>query len=408
MKKTVLASAVFLGVAGSASAQSITIQGTVDLGRGGTGTFGPITAPMTVTPPPGGGGGPPGGGGGPPAGGCANDGSAAASAGPPRFPHLLDGYMVRSSCYVAGVDYNVGLPAGTVLKDPLVNGALAPALVALGGRADIGSHAITFTGVNNAVIDGWDFSLEGGWQLSINQNNATIQNCNFKVGANKNRFILSDYGPNNLTVAYNNLDGGGVATAVSGQGLIATGAQGTTLLQYNYLHDAFYQLVNSSPSNVTGSVSNQVFKYNLLMNAGLGQGSGAHGDWVQNYSGSPLVYNNVDFEYNTFIQNSNIPGAATQGLSILSSNGQKASALSEKFSNNTFVTITNVNFPIIIDTTWLNGSAMVNDNYFDLTGVHISGGNWLFAGQYNPVDGPYHGTVTKSNNIDMMNGAVLQ
>ena len=124
------------------------------------------------------------------------DGSANAPAGtPPELPNLLSGYAVRPSWNVAGVDYAVGIHQRTVLKDPFASGVLASALVALGGSANSSSHVITFSGVNNAVISGWDFSLEGGWTVQILSNNATIANSNFKVGANlRPPIIVGDSG----------------------------------------------------------------------------------------------------------------------------------------------------------------------------------------------------------------------
>ena len=46
------------------------------------------------------------------------DGSANAPAGAPQLPSLLNGYAVRPPWEVAGVDYAVGVPTGTTLKDP--------------------------------------------------------------------------------------------------------------------------------------------------------------------------------------------------------------------------------------------------------------------------------------------------
>ena len=45
------------------------------------------------------------------------DGSNNASAGAPQLPNLLSGYAVRAPWNVAGVDYAVGVPTGTALKD---------------------------------------------------------------------------------------------------------------------------------------------------------------------------------------------------------------------------------------------------------------------------------------------------
>ena len=75
-----------------------------------------------------------------------------------QFPTLLNKYRSRPPWNVAGVDYAVGYAAGTVLKDPMT-GAL-PA----GVTRDSANHTFLITG-NNVVISGWDFSLEGGWQV---------------------------------------------------------------------------------------------------------------------------------------------------------------------------------------------------------------------------------------------------
>jgi hypothetical protein len=55
-----------------------------------------------------------------------NDGSANAPAGTAQLPNFFSGYSVRPPWKVAGVDYYVGIPQGTILKDPLAVGALPP------------------------------------------------------------------------------------------------------------------------------------------------------------------------------------------------------------------------------------------------------------------------------------------
>src|SRR6266478_6279108 len=48
---------------------------------------------------------------------CDGDGAGGASPSMPQHPNLLDGYAVRPTWEVAGVDYAVG-PTSTPLKDP--------------------------------------------------------------------------------------------------------------------------------------------------------------------------------------------------------------------------------------------------------------------------------------------------
>ena len=51
--------------------------------------------------------------------GISDDGCAGAPAGTPQLPRLLQAYRShRPKWDVAGVDYYVGMPTGTVLKDP--------------------------------------------------------------------------------------------------------------------------------------------------------------------------------------------------------------------------------------------------------------------------------------------------
>ena len=47
-----------------------------------------------------------------------NDGATNAPAGSPQVPNLINGYAARAMAG-AGVDYAVGIPSGTTLKNPL-------------------------------------------------------------------------------------------------------------------------------------------------------------------------------------------------------------------------------------------------------------------------------------------------
>ena len=85
-----------------------------------------------------------------------NDGSANASIGSPQLPHLLDSYVTRPSWEVAGVDYAVGIPSGTVLKDPST-------LNMSGVAVDTTNNLIRVTG-NNVTLDGYNFT---GWSVYI-------------------------------------------------------------------------------------------------------------------------------------------------------------------------------------------------------------------------------------------------
>jgi hypothetical protein len=72
----------------------------------------------------------------------------------------------------------------------------------------------------------------------------------------------------------------------------------------------------------------------------------------------------------------------------------------ESFNNNTFVTTSGayVNYAIIAGTSRLIGTATIENNYFDLSGIGTAnggGGNWDFVGNYDGGNGgPYNGAVT--------------
>ena len=71
----------------------------------------------------------------------AGDGSAGAPAGTPQFANILNGYAARPAWEVAGVDYAVGIKAGTVLKDPAT-------IHIAGVTVDQGAQQVVVTGAN--------------------------------------------------------------------------------------------------------------------------------------------------------------------------------------------------------------------------------------------------------------------
>ena len=94
--------------------------------------------------------------------------------GTPQLPNLLSGEDVRPQWELAGVDYAVGLPSGTTLKDPTIAANL-PA-----GVTYIAADHMIEVSANNVDLNGFDFSLHGGINVYIaGSQNTTITNCNF-------------------------------------------------------------------------------------------------------------------------------------------------------------------------------------------------------------------------------------
>ena len=133
-----------------------------------------------------------------------NDGSANAPAGAPQFPNLLAAYGAnRPAWEVAGVDYHVGVPQGLALKNP--------ATISMAGvSVNTTTHIVTVTG-NNVTLDGYDFSLNGGWQVTTQAANTKIANSNFVVGSNDLLPIVGTPTASNLDIVNCTIDGAGHA-----------------------------------------------------------------------------------------------------------------------------------------------------------------------------------------------------
>jgi len=323
------------------------------------------------------------------------DGSANAPAGTPQLPTLLNGYAVRPSWNVAGVDYYVGVPTGTVLKNP-------DTIRMAGVSVNTTSHTVTITG-NNITLSGYDFSLEGGWQVYVAGNNDTIEDCNFAVGSNEQAAIsigVNGQTASNTTIEYNTINGNGISSG--GVGLIECSGTGTTTMEYNSITNAYTEAIVLG--NTTSSAANYVVQYNLIENTGMGGARGAHGDWIQVFNAPRDVINNLEINYNTFVQTVAPGGIGTQGLSLQSAAITQGPVLRETIENNTIVVTgrNSVNYAIIVDTTNLDGSATVSNNYIVPTGIAY---RWLFGGKYNAADGPYSGTLTYFNNFNMVTGS---
>src|SRR5262249_33906606 len=152
-------------------------------------------------------------------------GDSNAPTGTPQFPNLLNGYAVRPPWHVAGVDYAVGVPSGTVLKD-------WETISQPGVSINTATHTVYITG-DNVTLNGIDFSLHGGAQLVIlGGNNTTISNCNFFYGSaltSTSSFLINAVSGSNVTIEYCTIDGNGaVQTTSSDQSsLISTGSNFT-------------------------------------------------------------------------------------------------------------------------------------------------------------------------------------
>lgn len=345
------------------------------------------------------------------------DGASGAPSGTAQFPTILNGYAVRPPWKVAGVEYAVGIPTGTTLKDPGTAGIPA------GLSVNTSTHVMSTT-ADNVVIDGWDFSLDGGWQLLINNNGVTVQNCHFVVGANGYQPINSNGADRvNFTMKYCIVDGASTLNSVGGGGLSGVAGSGTFVYQYNWFKNGWFEGIQHG-LDTDGTVTLFDCRFNIIEN--MGQGfipAGAHGDWIQLSSGSGTKsYSNVIIDFNLCLGTST--QANTQGFSILSAGGNVMTWDAGDVSYNTVVVTAlsggngSVNKAFILDSTFLNGSATFNNNFVDPTDCFAGTGGqlwnettaplvWANVGSINGTPGPYRGTISYSGNICMLDGTTL-
>ena len=307
-----------------------------------------------------------------------NDGSAQAPAGTPLLPKLLSGYAVRPPWEVAGVDYAVGVPAGTILQNPAT-------ISMTGVTVDTATHTIYVTG-SNVTLSGYDFGSAGGWGVYIETGvtNTVIENSNFLVGANQNVPISAAAGSGNLTVQDNTINGGGGQDAAV-WALINYNGSGTFTAKYNSLLNAPEDAIDFSSGTMT-----TIVEYNLFEN--LGTDTGSHPD--------PVQYDAVDSTnsveaFNTIYQPS---ASGMQGVQLQAQDG--STLTNTEIENNTIVapgpTLTMSYSVAVIQNAGntINGAVVAN-NYID------------YSGAYGPFYPPSGSKLTFTDNINMTTGTAI-
>lgn len=223
--------------------------------------------------------------------------SAPIVSGGPQFPTLLSSYPYRPPWQVAGIDYPVGIPSSVSLSDPtLITGMTGVSVDAVNKFIRILRAA-----GNTVTLDGYDFSLHGGYKVYIsgvgNGGGASvvIQNCYFKVGANKIQFIQSETDAGPLTIQFCEGNGSGLenindATATLDNPSIGFGG-GAGVMLYNRWTNIRYDVCNFT------TTTSFVAKFNLIDSCSYL--AAAHFDALQSIGG-PI--NGVVVNFNTLYQ----------------------------------------------------------------------------------------------------------
>ena len=158
---------------------------------------------------------------------------------------------------VAGVDYCVGYETNIVLKSP-------EAIAMAGVSVNTTTHIVTVTG-NNVTLDGYDVSLNGGWQVNVQAANTKIANSNFVVGSNDLLPIVGTPTASNLDVVNCTIDGAGHSPGPWGT-LIAYRGMSFTV-EYSWLKNSGGDMIQT-----IGGAGTITIEHNLIQNAGMSPG----------------------------------------------------------------------------------------------------------------------------------------
>lgn len=290
--------------------------------------------------------------------GNADDGSSAAPSGTALRANALAGYPVRPAWKVAGIDYAVGIPSGTVLKDP--------STISMSGVSVSKSSAYINISGNNVTLDGYDFSLNGGWQVEVKGTNATIKNSKFAVGAKDQMPITAYYG-GYVNLMYNTFEGGGANSSANAMFFAGAGA----LVEYN-----LFQHVPNDAIDVTVD-GNFVIQYNLFDSLNYGE---YHTDCIQTYfsqvSSLVVQYNTV---YQPKADASGSPGSGNSFIRIGDQQGHTVYNPMVAYNTILFTGLQSQGFSSVFNITAGDGNSasktlnpVVHDNYVDGSGVMYS------------------------------------
>ncbi len=312
-----------------------------------------------------------------------------------QYPTFLNG-LCRPPWKVAGVDYGVGFPSAQAFKTP---GVTAPPA---GVTVDAAGHTFNVTGAG-VVVDGWDFSVGGGWNVFVTGSGCTVQNCNFKVGAN----LLDPIGMHGLNglLQYCVIDGNSLLTQdpFGPGGPTCVDASLTNTIRHCWIKNGIWDLIDL---HGTGTTTNYTMRFNLLDNGARSTDPQAHSDWVQTYSqfSGDAGYGTITVEYNT---NRQLPpvggGGGTQGWTLnMNSNVPVGTGIGNiNFNNNTSVDQSNaMNYYMAYDLSGTRGVVSINNNY-----ALVPENLGTLAFKETDGGGPDNGTVTGSGNTKISGAA---
>ena len=303
---------------------------------------------------------------------------------PPQVPTLLSSYSYKPTWQVAGVNFYVGVPSSVALKNPAT-------MSIPGASVDTTNHRIVVDNTaTNVVIDGYDFSLNGGWYVYdwTNTGTVTISNSYFLVGTNHQTPITAASGTGNLTVTNCTLDGA-LDSNTTLSTLISYTGSGTVTVTNSWFKNSISDDIDINTNPTTIILTN-----NLFQNQGY---NGAHGDVLQILGTGPYT---ATVKYNTVVQGSIYN---SQGIMLEPDNGAiHGNVAGGEIAFNTFTGA--ISYFVGVTLADLSGTVTYHDNYFELADGAFNFSPGSTRGGYN--DGNAYSVYT--NNVNMVTGALYQ
>jgi hypothetical protein len=283
---------------------------------------------------------------------------------PGQMPNLLDGYNTRPPWTVAGVDYGVGVPSGTVLQDPTI--------AALPAGCNYANNTVTCNG-SSINLSGYNFA-QHGTQLVLN-GGGTVSNNSFAMTSCQDPLVNIN-GSQSVAFTWNTLNGNGGQCSSLPYGTLVNAkmAAGTTLTsQYNAFNNVPQDALDvQGPSTSSAKLVDS----NSLINQ---EGFVGHPDSIQLNGGR---FSSVSITGNTYYTSKNTV-AGTQPLHVEAQLGSNIG--STTVNNNVILTpgscnggngypngcVANFDIACKNDPGWTdsNTNFSANGNYIDASGA---------------------------------------
>ena len=340
-----------------------------------------------------------------------DDGFAGAPSGTIQFPNLrtLNTYAATPPWKLAGVDYAVGIPSSVTLADPNTLSISGVTRCAIGACSGNTRPYIQITG-NNVTVCGYDFSMNGGWQVEITTgSNATICDNKFAMSAdNQPAPILMDGSGVGLTLYQNQIDGGSHfplnAALVD---LLPTGSGGNYVIYYNYMKTPGVEFIQTG-ANANTTFNSLIVKWNMFYDTCANAGADHCDEYLQTGADN---YTNYYWGFNTFYQDWNGPSSqfGTQGVNAITFPSPPVFGTVEFGDNSLFCAHKTYMIQFFrYDHTQTTGSINIHDSYFDPQCLNTD--ETSVGHLYEDLDsgGPDNASVSNpANNVNMSTGATV-